>query len=491
MKKIKNKYSGLMKMIKLSKTPLVSLFFALLFWSTPSNAQTNKPYETLSFQEYLGFVKKYHPVVRQAELQLSAGEANLLKARGGFDPKIEIDYDQKRFKNQEYYELLNTTFKVPTWYGIELKAGFEQNDGVFLNPENNVPEIGLYSAGISMALGQGLFINQRMASLEQAKIFKTISLSERNLMVNQIIYEASLAYFNWHQSFQELTVYQNFLNNAQLRFDGIKKQALVGEIATIDTLEANILLQTRKLNYEQASIQFIKNSFALSNFLWIENSIPIELNPNIIPDDSLPESLDQILNTSSNLPADFSIENHPKLIGLNAKIESLKVDQRLKSDKLKPEIALDYQFLATKANRFDSYFEGDYKAGFSFRLPLFLRKERGELKLSKIKVEESTYEYNYQTIMLKNKIDATLKTINSFESQLKMMNAIVDDYRKLLAAEERKFAMGESSVFLLNNREKSLIDSQLKQIETYNKYFTLKAELFNVLGNDLSITSID
>ncbi|MDZ4148864.1 MAG: TolC family protein [Flavobacteriaceae bacterium] len=491
MEKIKNKNSDLMKMIKFDFTLSFTLLLAMLFWSSLSNAQTNKIDEVLSFQEYLGFVKKHHPIVRQAELQLSAGEANLLKARGGFDPKIEIDYDQKRFKNQEYYELLNTTFKIPTWYGVELKAGFEQNDGVFLNPENNVPEIGLYSAGISMALGQGLFINQRMASLQQAKIFKTISLSERNLMVNQIIYEASLAYFNWYQSFQELTVFQNFLSNAQLRFEGIKKLALAGEIAAIDTLEANILLQNRKLNFEQANIQFIKNALSLSNFLWIENSIPLEIQSNIIPDDTLPESIDQILNTSSNLPIDFSIENHPKLLGLNAKIESLKVDQRLKADKLKPEIAFNYQFLATKANRFDSYFEGDYKAGLSFRLPIFLRKERGDLKLSKIKVEESTYAYNYQTLTLKNKIEATLKTINSFESQLKMMNAIVRDYQKLLTAEERKFAMGESSVFLLNNREKSLIDSQLKQIETYNKFFTLKAELFNVLGSDLSIISID
>ena len=81
---------------------------------------SQEPIETLedilSFEEYLGYVKKHHPLMKQANLVLSVGEANLLKARGGFDPKIEVDYDRKAFKNTEYYDQLNATFKIPTWY---------------------------------------------------------------------------------------------------------------------------------------------------------------------------------------------------------------------------------------------------------------------------------------------------------------------------------------------------------------------------------------
>ena len=45
----------------------------------------------LTLSEYLGYVKKYHPVVKQAQLITSQSEAKLLKARGGFDPKIGAD----------------------------------------------------------------------------------------------------------------------------------------------------------------------------------------------------------------------------------------------------------------------------------------------------------------------------------------------------------------------------------------------------------------
>ena len=166
------------------------LTIALTFITSLSFAQTQDSI-TLSFSEYLGYVKKYHPIAKQAELTIQIGQANLMKARGAFDPKIEVDNERKTFKNLEYFDQLNATFKIPTWYGIELKGNFEQNDGVFLNPQANVPEDGLYSAGISASLGQGLFINQRMADLKKAKFFReqTVELSHKT--INQWVLKAA------------------------------------------------------------------------------------------------------------------------------------------------------------------------------------------------------------------------------------------------------------------------------------------------------------
>jgi hypothetical protein len=49
-----------------------------------------------------------------------------------FDPKIAVDFDKKQFKDTEYYSILNSSFKIPTWNGNR-KAGFEQNEGYYLN----------------------------------------------------------------------------------------------------------------------------------------------------------------------------------------------------------------------------------------------------------------------------------------------------------------------------------------------------------------------
>ncbi|MBT8297075.1 MAG: TolC family protein, partial [Maribacter sp.] len=292
----------------------------------------------LRFNEYLGYVKRYHPIAKQAELALGIGQANLMKARGGFDPKIEVDYDRKAFKGSEYYDRLNAAFKIPTWYGIELKGNFEQNDGEFLNPAETVPADGLYSAGISMSLGQGLWINDRMAILKQAKYFKEQSAADRDLLVNQILYDAARAYFDWLRAFKEANLFQNFLNNAEIRFEGIKSKAASGDIAAIDTVEAKIALQNRALSVEQAKVRLMKRSLELSNFLWMNENIPVELQPNVIPDVDVGVEIDTTLEIFGKPLDSFSIENHPKLKSLGYKIEGLRVEKNLKANKLLPKI---------------------------------------------------------------------------------------------------------------------------------------------------------
>ncbi|MDZ7612676.1 MAG: TolC family protein [Flavobacteriaceae bacterium] len=152
-------------------------------------------------------MKAYHPIVRQANLVIDESEAYLMKARGGFDPKIEVDYAKKEFKGNDYYDKLNAAFKIPTWYGIELKAGYEDNQGDYLNPENITPDEGLYNLGISVALAQNLFINPRMATLKQAKLYESQAKEDRQLLVNNILYEASLVYFDWLKTYHEKLVY--------------------------------------------------------------------------------------------------------------------------------------------------------------------------------------------------------------------------------------------------------------------------------------------
>lgn len=436
----------------------------------------------LRFNEYLGYVKRYHPIAKQAELTLGIGQANLMKARGGFDPKIEVDYDRKEFKGSEYYDRLNAAFKIPTWYGIELKGTFEQNDGEFLNPAESVPSDGLYSAGVSMSLGQGLWINDRMATLKQAKYFKKQTMADRDLLVNQILYDAALAYFDWLRAFNEANIYQNFLNNADIRFKGIKNRAASGDIAAIDTVEAKIAFQNRALSLEQAKVKLMRRSLELSNFLWMNDNIPVELQPNVIPDVDIGGEIDTTLEILGKPLDSFTIENHPKLLSLGYKIEGLRVEKNLKANKLLPKIDLEYNFLTETPEFINSFRTQDYKGGLTFQLPLFLRKERGDLKLAKFKLRDAQFDLDNAQIELKNKIVALYRELESFETQNVLIDDIVLNYNILLTGEERKFSFGESSLFLINSRESKLIDAELKQIEVQNKFYTAKAKLFNSLA---------
>src|SRR5690606_40866559 len=95
---------------------LVICFSVSLFTSAQSDSIS-----VISLSEYLGYVKSFHPIVKQANLIINESEAKLMKARGAFDPKVEADYNRKKFDGTEYYDKLNAAFKIPTWYGVEFK----------------------------------------------------------------------------------------------------------------------------------------------------------------------------------------------------------------------------------------------------------------------------------------------------------------------------------------------------------------------------------
>jgi outer membrane protein TolC len=460
-----------------------NLIVFLLLFSVFSVAQTPSNDLLLTFKEYLGYVKRFHPIARQAELTVSVGEANLLRSRGAFDPKINVDYNRKEFKDTEYFDQLNTTFKIPTWYGIELKANFEQNSGDFLNPEGFLPDDGLYSAGISASLLRGLLINERMADLKTAKFFREQTKADRDILVNQILFDAAIAYFNWLRAYQETEIYNNFLENAQIRFKGIRQSALAGDIAAIDTIEAKIAVENRKLSLEQANLELFKKRLEVSNFLWI-NDVPVELQQEVIPDTNPVLDIDSSFETMGLTLDQFTLENHPKLRSLNFKIEALDIDRRLKANKLLPRLDANYNFLTETPDISRSLNTFNYKGGINFELPLFLRKERGDLRLAKFKVQDAQFDFKNEELTIQNKVIAIFNALESFNRQNELISTIVQDNRVLLNAEERKFSFGESSLFLINTRELNLINAELKSIEVQNKYFETKAKLFNSLATN-------
>ncbi|UKM63548.1 TolC family protein [Flavobacteriaceae bacterium GSB9] len=436
----------------------------------------------ISLSEYLGYVKAYHPIVKQANLVITESEAKLLKARGAFDPKLEVDYGRKTFKGTEYYDKLNATFKIPTWYGVELKGNFEENTGYYLNPESTLPDNGLYSVGVSVSLARGLLSNKRMAMLKQSKLYTKQARADRQLLVNQILYEATTTYCNWLKIYNEKRVYEDFLSNAQIRFNGIKKSHEVGEVPAIDTLEARIALNNRKLNFEKSRIKFIKSSLELSNYLWLNENTPIEIKENVIPDVTTAQSIDIVLNTSELDIENMSLNNHPKLLSLDYKLQQLTLEKRLKRNNLLPQVDLQYNFLSQTPEIARSFSTSAYKSGLNVSFPLFLRKERGDLKLANIKLQDTKFEIESTKVSLKNKINAINQELESFKTQSDFIQVMVEDYNTMLKAEERKFFLGESSMFLVNSRESKLIDAKLKAINLENDFFNTKAGLFNVLA---------
>ena len=426
--------------------------------------------QKLGFSDYMTIVKNNHPLAKQANLKKEFAAAELMRSRGGFDPMAYGDVNQKYFSDEQYYSLIDAGLKVPTWFGIELYSGFEQGEGNYINPQRSTPNNGLVYGGVSVSVGRGLFIDERRAELKKAKIYTDFTKEERRILINELMLQASKVYWQWYASAQKVEVFDQAVTLAEIRFEGMKSSASVGESPSIDTLEALIQLQNRQILYQEAILDYNNAKEALNVYLWDENEVPLEISERIQPP-SNEELLSKINIIEQTDYLDSLILNHPQLVKGKLYIDQLEVERRLKAEQLKPQVDLKYNAInePLKGNIMDGYSINNYRWGLTFSMPLFLRESRGELKRTKLIIQDQKLGLDNLQAKIKYGVNTSINTWRTSQSQLEVYNQTVNNVERLVEGEQQKFDTGESSLFLVNQREMRFINAQIGFIEMMAK----------------------
>jgi outer membrane protein TolC len=448
---------------------LLTVFLPLLSWGQDS-------LKTLTLPQLFLLTVKNHPVAKQAELLSDQARAEVRFARGGFDPKLVADFARKEFKGTDYYSDFYGYLSVPTWVGVDFKAGWERSAGKYISPEGSTPINGLSFIGATAAIGNGMFIDQRRASLRQAQYLRNINEAERVKAINKLLLNAAKDYMDWYFHYQEYQYAKTGLDFADLRFRGTRERVLIGEQAGIDSVEAKILLQDRMIALQQAEVNYRNARLGLSVYLWDDNGNPLEISEKLIPE----------LPVSASEPAfgqllSFAENNHPEIQKLVYKGFQLEIDRRLAVEGFKPRLDVSYNFIDNtpiKAENLNGNFgRNNYKLGVDFSMPLLYRKERGKLALTKIKIEQNELERLNANREIVNNLKATFNSLLTNRSLLNMQAEMVRNYQTLRNAEIDKFDIGESSLFLVNTRESKLLEGQVKQADLERKYHKAIIEL--------------
>mgnify|MGYP002621065063 CR=1 FL=1 len=422
--------------------------------------------DTLSFEQYLQIVKEHHPFMERAGLLPMQAEANLMMARGGFDPKVFADISQKYFDGDQYYSVISSGVSIPTWFGLNFYSGFDQTGGVNLNPQFKMPDAGLVYAGAQWTLGQGLFIDQRRADLKQAKLFTQIAENDRVMLVNQLLLDASLAYWDWYAAHNSYAFIDEAYGVTRVRFEAIRQAAFLGERAFIDTLEISIQLQNLDLLRQDFKLQELNRRLECGVFLWADGTVPVELNDNVAPSRNTDSKYSDDLNSIA-LQVRSLVDNHPEIMRDLMRIDQQQIDLRLKREMLKPIANLKYNALNQPVgnNLIANYSIQNYTWGVDFAIPILLRKERAGVQLSKLRLQDMNLVLDNKRALILMKAQASINEWQIISEQLKLYQKNLRDINRLLDAERSLFENGESSVFLVNTREIVFVNAQVKLYE--------------------------
>ena len=444
------------------------LFLAFLMIFSLNFAQDSLK---ISSAEFINIVKNYHPLALKYQLQNKMAAAEITKARGGFDPVLAGKLGEKNIDGTKYYEQKNLELGIPTWYGIDIHGSYNHLDGQKLN--NSDTKGGLYQFGVTVPLAKNLLYDKRRAMLDQAKFGLKMTEAEQAVLTNELLLEAENTYWEWVQNYEIYKLKSEIVENNKERLKLTKKTFEFGEKPAIDTIEALSQLQSFELQQKDAFLNFVKSTQQLQLFLWKDNQQFYELSTMIYPSDNLEQHL--AYNDFEFLIHDVDsrqISSHQSILYYQQKQNILESERRLKRQSFLPKLDFTYNFFNKEnySTDFLPLFDNNFQYGLKLEIPVFQREARANYEQAKLKLSQNELDTNMKMRELDVKIETYKNEMLNYYTQIDLSRKNLQNYRKLLYAEETRYTNGESSLFLINSRENKVIEAQEKFISIRTKF---------------------
>lgn len=437
------------------------LIFISLFYSIVISAQNN---HELSYENFIAWVNKNHPLIKNSISEKSIAQYNILKARASLDPNISGKIGEKKIDQNLYYNQKSIELNLPTWYGVDFNIGVNDLSGNKLNNEETKGVIN--NIGINIPLTRNLIYNKRRATIQQAKILNEMTFSEQEMIKNQVLLDANIQYWDWVKNHEILLLTQQIYETNKNRYELIKKTFNLGERPAIDTIEAYSQLQAYELKNIEAKNNFKISTIELSLFLWKENGENYPLPENITPLENLDikftEDYFLILERLST-----NIEQQNAINYYKQKNKFLELEKKLKWQNFLPKLDFTYNVFNKKPNQIDilPIFDNNFQYGLKLELPIFAREARADYQIAKLKISQNNEALQFKKQEFLVKVKNYDNEIKNYINLTENNKNLEDNLKKLLKAEETRFSNGESSLFLINSRENKLLETQEKITE--------------------------
>lgn len=426
----------------------------------------------LSLSEVLRQVQAHYPKLSAADAERRSASAKLLEKQGVFDPILAGGRDYFRFPDSDKRGALKSftasfagvEFLTP--YGIKVVTGARLNEGAVKSPLSPTGSDGEYFVGVKIPLLGGAGINEKAAALRQSRLGVPLSDIEFDRFRLDVLLKAATAYWDWTAAGHRLQVARDLLALARTRADAVAARAEAGDLPLIDVTEANQEVQRRREGLEKAERDLQKEGFKLSLYLWAPDGTPHPF--------PAARSVPTLAPPAGGLPEEAvvagreaALQRRPELQALAISQQIVKVSLDLARNQRLPAVELSFApGLDTGAGGAG----GTLKAGVGVGLPLRQRSAEGRVEDARLKLEKLELDLQLERQRILTEVeDAVSATRQTYQRYL-AASAELDLAKKLEQGERDRFALGDSTLFLVNQRERATAEAAVKVITIQAEY---------------------
>jgi outer membrane protein TolC len=452
---------------------------ATAFMDTNAEVTTQAPLQVpsptadaLTLEEVFDSVNAGFPKLVGADAERRAAAAKRREKRGAFDVTTAVGSDYLRYnssttRGKEYTSTVNAaTAEVTTRSGIKFIAGRDFNSGLVKSPLSSTGSAGTFFAGAKVPLLRGFGVNEKMVGERQAIL--GIPLADRNFDAVRLsaLLSAAGSYWDWVAAGQKRTVAFDLLRLAELRAAQIRRENELRAQPNIAVVEADQEVQRRRGALVKAERDLQKAAFKLAVYLWNSDG-----TPGAVPS---PEALPQAMPVPVPLPSaeieesrEQALTSRPEVGAVALQQEITRWDLSLAENDTKPDVSLTLQ----PGQDLGRLGIGEtMKAGISFSVPLNRWEATGRRDVARAKIAKLNQESELLRRQVVLEVEDAASAVNTTEERYRAAVEEVQLAVRLEEGERFRFREGDSTLFLVNQRERATAEARARLIDVMAEY---------------------
>lgn len=459
----------------------VSATLAVTGLAAPATAQTiavaTAPTDApLTLDEVLRTSARTAPQIIEQLARVRAAQGRALTADGAFDTVFDVDAKSRALG---YYDGSIATARATQPLGDNggyVYGGYRISRGDFpiYEDEYYTNRAGELKVGALYSLLRDRLVDERRTKRTLAAGDIDIARFEREAVAIGVQRRAIDAYQNWVAAGLRLRAYRDLLDLSESRRSAITRQVELGARPEILLAENDQNLVRRRALVVRAEGDFQTAANALSLFYRDAAG-----NPLLVGADRLPDSAAALAGVAAAARPAFA-QQRPDLQMLLARIDQGSARLALAENELRPRFDLKGDLgkdLGSEGLGGRSRTPLEAAAGFCFSMPLQNRAAKGRVAEAQAEIDALEARSRY----LRDQITVEVQGIVIGVGAAERLATIAEQERqlaeRLAAAERRRFELGSSDFFLVNQREETANDARVRLVDAQARIAAARAEL--------------
>ncbi len=425
----------------------------------------------LTLEALLESVNKNYPPLRAALLEKPLAEADLLNQQGRFDLSIKsrIDTQNLGFYQNERFEI--ALEQPTTLWGSTIYSGYSISEGRYPDYDGKAVtnSAGQYRAGVRVPLARDRAIDSRRADLGKARFglrLADLSIDQQRLTILQT---ATRRYWDWVAAGRRLLIANTLLEVAIGRNDIIAESVKIGALPQFELLDNQRIVLQRRNNVVEARRSLENASIELSLFLRDSEGRPLIAEPEkLIPGFPDPAEITEA-QMLDDMNAAFG--RRPDVMRFLFQRNQIEIDKRLAQNQRLPGVDLYTEYFREAGNGTIKRGPNDLRVGIIFDLPLQRRQATARLRNAEARLSQLQQREQFQRDQVTAEVRDAASAVKAAYERSRVTTEELMITRQVEDAERLRFELGDSTLFVLNQREQATAEAAVREANALADYF--------------------